>query len=73
MEARDEEQMFKGYSSEEEVAKSDKDGDYFPEFKGGRRPTEALVDSETKLKYLMDQIDTLTHSLNNYSQRVSFT
>lgn len=68
MATREEVDFLKGFSSEEGSVKSDKDGEYLPEHKTHRNTHETFVDSDMKLKYLMDQIDTLTHTLNSHSQ-----
>ncbi|CAG9309931.1 unnamed protein product [Blepharisma stoltei] len=58
-----------GLSSEDEALPGEKDTEYVPESNAGRPPTIALVDSQTKLQLLMDKIDGLTHSLNQFQQR----
>ncbi|CAG9335654.1 unnamed protein product [Blepharisma stoltei] len=58
-----------GLSSEDEAPPHEKDTEYIPESNAGRPPTIALVDSQTKLQMLMDKIDALTHSLNQFQQR----
>jgi SWI/SNF-related matrix-associated actin-dependent regulator of chromatin subfamily A member 5 len=57
-----------GHAAEDRLDLKDKDGEYYPEARTGRRPVAELVDSQTKLQTLMDQIDTLTHSLSAFSQ-----
>ena len=55
-----------GNSSEDDKA-NDKDNEYFPEAPTSKLALEPTVDSQTKLKYLMDKIDALTNSLNKCS------
>lgn len=57
---------FNGHSNPEE-AQSDNDGEYTPELFLPKKISEPYLDSQTKLKFLMDKIDTLTNSLNKYS------
>lgn len=59
---------FKGLYHEDDVLHSDKDTDYIPESKAGRPPIVLGPDSQTKLRYLMDQIDAVTRSLNQCNQ-----
>ena len=56
----------RGLTSEEEPG-SDKDAEYLPESNIGKRQMDLTVDPQTKLQYLLDQIDVLTHSLNSHS------
>ena len=55
-----------GHSSEGELV-SENDAEYVPELQSNKLAPEPSVDSQIKLKYLMDKIDTLTNSLNKYS------
>ena len=57
---------FNGHSNPDEQ-QSDNDGEYTPEVSLSKKLSEPLLDSQTKLKYLMDKIDTVTNSLNKYS------
>ena len=59
-----------GHAAEDRLDLKDKDGEYYPEARTGRRPVVELMDSQTKLQTLMDQIDGLTHSLSVYSQAI---
>ena len=55
-----------GHSSENEPG-SENDAEYMPEVLTSKPASGPSVDSQTKLKLLMDKIDTLTNSLNKYS------
>lgn len=57
---------FNGHSNLDDI-QSDNDGDYTPELLLPKKISEPNLDSQTKLKFLMDKIDTLTNSLNKYS------
>lgn len=58
-----------GLSSEEEPNIGEKDTEYIPESKSIKISQIEFVDSQTKLKILMDQIDGLNHSLNQCQPR----
>lgn len=55
------------HSSDEET-RNEKDTEYIPEPTMQLKSIEPSIDSQTKLKYLMDKIDTLTHTLNNFTK-----
>ena len=57
-----------GHAADDRIDVKDKDGEYYPEARTGRRPVVELMDSQAKLQTLMDQIDELTHSLSAFSQ-----
>lgn len=55
-----------GHTSDDEL-RSENDDEYMPEVLTTKHAPEPSFDSQTKLKFLMDKIDTLTNSLNKYS------
>jgi SWI/SNF-related matrix-associated actin-dependent regulator of chromatin subfamily A member 5 len=57
---------FNGLSSENE-APSENDAEYVPDTTMTKKSSQPYIDSQTKLKYLMDKIDSLTNSLNKCS------
>lgn len=54
--------------SSDEETRNEKDTDYIPDLKNLVKSLEPSIDSQTKLKLLMDRIDLLTHSLNTFSK-----
>ncbi|CAG9329863.1 unnamed protein product [Blepharisma stoltei] len=61
----------RGVYKEEEFNYSDKDTEYIPESNAGGPPIMAPIDSQTKLQYLMNEIDTYTRNLSQFHQRTS--
>jgi hypothetical protein len=54
-------------SSDDDMGTNDKDGDYIPETRSRPGPTTTILESTTKLKFLMDQIDAITRKLSAYA------
>jgi hypothetical protein len=55
-------------SSDDDMGANDKDGDYIPERPTRTAPATTMLESTTKLKFLMDQIDAITRKLSTYTR-----